>query len=64
MSNVPTALVPVKIVAKMLSASVATVWRYSKNGDFPAPLKIGPNATRWRVSDIEAWIASRGMPGE
>ncbi|PZQ46612.1 MAG: AlpA family transcriptional regulator [Rhodovulum sulfidophilum] len=64
MSNTPSALVPVKRVATMLSVSVATVWRWCAAGGFPAPLKIGPNATRWRVSDVEAWLASRGTPGE
>lgn len=48
----------------MLGVSVATVWRWSATGNFPTPLKIGPNATRWRVSDIEAWLASRGRAAE
>lgn len=64
MSNTSSALVPVKRVATMLSVSVATVWRWNAAGGFPAPLKIGPNATRWRVSEVEAWIASRSVAAE
>lgn len=33
-----------------------TIWRMTKRGDFPAPLRIAGRA-RWRASDVEAWIA-------
>lgn len=43
-------------VAEYLGCSLASVWRYAKNGTIPAPLKIG-DLTRWRLEDIEQLVA-------
>lgn len=32
-----------------------TIWRWTKNGNFPKPVKLGAGSTRWRASDLEAW---------
>ncbi len=32
-----------------------TIWRWTKNGKFPKPVKLGGGSTRWRCSDLEAW---------
>lgn len=29
------------------------------NGDFPAPIKLGPRASGWLAHEIDAWIESR-----
>ncbi|MBC8381409.1 MAG: AlpA family phage regulatory protein [SAR92 clade bacterium] len=31
-----------------------TIWRWTRTGKFPKPVKLG-GATRWRLSDIETW---------
>ncbi len=46
-------------VAARLGVSKATCWRWSANGTLPAPVKLGPNTTRWRVADLEAMEAAR-----
>lgn len=38
--------------------SEATVWRKVKAGEFPAPTKISPNVTVWRVGAIRSWQAA------
>lgn len=43
----------------MIPLSAASIWRMVKAGEFPAPVKLGPNSTAWRLSDVEAWAASR-----
>ncbi len=40
--------------------SRVTPWRWAKKGTFPSPVKLGPNCTRWKLSSIEAWEASKG----
>ena len=40
--------------------SRVTPWRWAKKGSFPSPVKLGPNCTRWKLSEIEAWEASNG----
>lgn len=44
-------------VAAMLCIGQSTVRKLSKDGDFPRGLKLG-SATRWRMSDIRAWVDS------
>lgn len=33
-------------------------WNGVKSGRFPAPVKLGPRTTAWRVEDIRALIAA------
>ena len=40
-------------------ASPATIWRWVKQGTFPAPFKIGPNVTVWDLDEIDAFLARR-----
>ena len=37
----------------------ATPWRWAQMGKFPKPVSLTPGCTRWKLSDIEAWEASR-----
>ena len=27
-----------------------------KQGQFPAPVRLGPRSVRWRLTDVQAWI--------
>jgi prophage regulatory protein len=51
----------VKQVAAMFDIGVATWWRWVKDRQAPAPLKIGPGSTVWRLSDLMSYAESRGM---
>jgi len=44
-------------VAERLTVSVPTIWRWAREGAIPSPVKIG-GATRWKLSDLEAFEAS------
>jgi predicted DNA-binding transcriptional regulator AlpA len=63
--NIQSAPLPqflrVKQVAAMFGIGVATWWRWVKNGLAPTPIKIGPGATVWPLSDLTAFAESRGM---
>jgi prophage regulatory protein len=38
----------------------ATIWRWTNtNAVFPKPVKLSPQCSRWKLSDIETWEASR-----
>ena len=38
----------------------STIWRWSKkHADFPKPVNLGPNCTRFKLADVEAWEASQ-----
>lgn len=40
-----------------LPVSCATIWRWVKLGEFPKPVRLGPQVTAWRMQDIEHWEA-------
>lgn len=56
----PPLLATATQVAEMLCVSRRTLWRLVSGRKLPPPLRIG-GAVRWRVGDIETWIAA-GCP--
>ena len=56
-------LLAVKQLAAMLGIHERTCWRLAAmaeagQGDFPRPLRIGPKTVRWRLADVEAYLAA------
>ncbi len=41
-------------VARRYGVSADTIWRWRRNDSFPAPVKLGPNCTRWRQVDLDS----------
>lgn len=50
------AIVRVPVVAALYGVSTVTVWRWSKDGQLPAPVKRG-GITGWRVGALRAAMA-------
>lgn len=47
-------------IATRYGVSRQTVWRWAANdSSFPAPIKLSPGCTRWKLSDVEAWEAAK-----
>lgn len=44
---------------RIVPFSHATLWRWVRSGNFPAPVKLGERITAWRTEDVRAWMASR-----
>lgn len=42
-----------------LPVSPATIWRWVKDGKFPAPFKLGPNTTVWDLNLVEVHLAQQ-----
>ena len=36
-----------------------TIYRLMREGAFPEPIRIGPRAVRWRLSELDEWLAGR-----
>jgi excisionase family DNA binding protein len=51
-------LLSVRQVAQRLGLSVRTVWKWSKVGHLPAPVRLGNNGrtVRWKAEEIEKFI--------
>ena len=42
-----------------LPFSPNSIWRLTREGKFPKPVKLSVGITAWRIEDIEAWEATR-----
>ena len=47
--------VRVREVANQTGYSVSHIWRLARDGNFPKPVKIGPNASAWIAEEIHEW---------
>lgn len=45
----------------MVGVSDKTIWKWVKLGEFPAPVKLSDSVTVWRLSDVHAWMQSKGL---
>lgn len=52
-------LYTVNELAELFKVHRATVYRWVQFGDFPPPVKLGGNTSRWLRTDVERWITSR-----
>ncbi len=50
-------LLSARQVGGLLSVSTRTVWRMLSSGQLPQPIRIGTRLTRWRLTDIQAFLA-------
>ncbi|MGE4370805.1 MAG: helix-turn-helix transcriptional regulator [Burkholderiaceae bacterium] len=49
-------LITDKEVAHLLGSSRSWPWKLAQDGRFPKPIKLTPKFTRWRLSEVRAWI--------
>lgn len=47
-----TLFLTVDQVANRYGVSTDSIWRWKRNGEFPDPVRVGPNCTRWRIADL------------
>ncbi len=43
----------------MLGVAKVTLWRWSRDGLLPPPVRLGPGSIGWRVSTLELWLRER-----
>lgn len=51
-------------LAKELAIGESTLWRWSQKRKFPAPLRLSPRVTAWRVSDVNDWLDKKRIPND
>ena len=47
-------------LAERYHVSRPTIWRWVRKESFPVPISLTAGCTRWRLTDIEEFEASRG----
>ena len=48
-------LIRLSDLCESLGVSRSTIYRWVSENEFPAPVRIGERAVRWRSEDIELW---------
>ena len=51
-------------VETITGLSRASIYARMNSGDFPLPVRIGPNSVGWRADDVEKWIADLPVANE
>ena len=51
-----TALLSAKEICVLANRSLATIWREVGRERLPKPIKLSPNAARWRVADVRSYL--------
>ena len=51
-----TGFIRLKSVLRVYPVGRSTWWAGVRHGRYPAPVKLGPRTTAWRVEDIRALI--------
>jgi excisionase family DNA binding protein len=54
-------LLTVKELSELLGVGQRTAWRLAADGSIPRPVAIGNRLKRWRLSDIEHFVAGRKL---
>ena len=54
-------LLPVGDVTRAIGFSRSWIYSRIREGEFPRPVRIGPQAVRWKLSDVQRWIAERSQ---
>ena len=46
-------------IEKLFQISRPTIYRWIKEGKFPAQIRLGANMVRWKTSHLETWMVDR-----
>lgn len=57
-------LLTIREVAQMFRVNVSTIYRLVREGEIPAPIRIGPTSTRWRADELRDWLDTRPRSNE
>ena len=46
-------------LAKRYGVARSTIWRWVHDGNFPKPVRLSDQCTRWRSSEVDEWEVHR-----
>ena len=46
-------------LSELTGLHAVTIWRLTRKGDFPAPMKITSRKNGWLLSQVMTWLADR-----
>lgn len=61
-SLIPSVLIDAAELARILSVSKPTIWRWLSEGRLPEPIRLTSQCLRWRLDAVLAWIEAGCRP--
>lgn len=58
-NEVLTRYVRLRELKTMVPFSVPTIWRKSRDGTFPPPIKLSARITAWNREAVEQWLQAK-----
>lgn len=55
----PIGMMRAKQVLELVPFGRASLWKFAKNGQFPAPIRVTGGITAWRNADVIKWLESQ-----
>ena len=59
MNDVSDRLLRLPEVKQMTSLGTTSIYKYMNEGRFPQPVRLTARSVRWRLSEINFWIAEQ-----
>lgn len=59
MQNVQSVLLTRQELSAYVKLGRSTIYSLMRQGKFPEPIQVGPQAVRWVKSEIDDWLAAR-----
>lgn len=60
----PMGMMRAKQVLELVPFGRASLWKFAKTGQFPAPVRVSAGVTAWRNADVIAWFEAQSAANE
>lgn len=59
-----TRLIRLDAVCTRIGLGRSTIWRMTKDGEFPKPRRLSTHAVGWLEADVNEWVRARAVIGQ
>lgn len=60
----PIGMMRAKQVLELVPFGRASLWKFAKNGQFPAPIRVTGGITAWRNKDVIGWLEAQSAAND
>lgn len=60
----PLGMMRAKQVLELVPFGRASLWKFAKSGQFPAPVRVTGGITAWRNADVIAWLEAQSAAND
>lgn len=60
----PIGMMRAKQVLELVPFGRASLWKFAKSGQFPAPIRVTGGITAWRNKDVIGWLEAQSAAND